>query len=382
MKRIYLDYAAATPMKPEVMMAMQPYFMDKFYNSSATYLSARNVRMELGEFRAQVASVLGVRPAEIIFTSGVTESNNSVISGISSQYPGSKTLISAIEHQSVISPAKDIRAKVVPVNRDGLVDLEKLKKMIDKDTVLLSIMLVNNEIGTIQPLKEIGRIISEERTKRTKQKNKFPIYLHSDLAQAANYLDLNINRLGVDLASINGGKIYGPKGSGCLYVKAGVKLKPLILGGGQEFGFRSGTENLSAIAGFSKALMLAKNGIAQEQRRIKEIRDYFEKEISRIYPTAIINGGRHRAPHICSVTLPGFDNETLMMRLDEQGIECAVGSACSALKEQTSTTLEAIGLNKELASSTLRFSFGIQTKIKDIERTILVLELLLKPSSR
>lgn len=380
MGKIYLDYAAATPVRKEVLAAMKPYFTDKFYNPSATYLNARQSRIELGEFRSRVANILGARPSEIIFTSGATESNNLAVLGISKQFPGSNILISSIEHESVMSSGKLTRAKKIPVNKDGLADLHKLKDLIDKQTVLLSVMFVNNEIGSVQPLREIAHIVAEERIKRAKQNNKLPIYFHSDCAQATNYLDLNNSRLSIDLMSINGSKIYGPKGIGCLYIKTGTNVAPLMLGGGQEFGVRSGTENLASIAGFAAALKLSKSQMSKEHQRVKQLRDYFEERVMAICPEAIINGGKHRAPHICSVTFPGMDNETLMMQLDEQGIECAVGSACSASSDKPSYVLEAIGLSSQLARSTLRFSFGAQTRKKDIEKTVLTLDRLLKPS--
>jgi cysteine desulfurase len=204
-----------------------------------------------------VARVLGARPAEIVFTAGATEANNLAIQGVSRQWPDGEALVSAIEHDSVLAPAGLFKSKKVPVDQHGRIILNKLSNLITDKTVLISVMLVNNEIGTVQSVHEVVGLVKEELSRRREKSVKRPLYVHTDAAQAANYLDLHVSRLGVDLMSLNGGKIYGPKQSGCLYVKAGVSLRPLIWGGGQEFGLRSGTENLSAAAGFAAALELA-----------------------------------------------------------------------------------------------------------------------------
>jgi cysteine desulfurase len=233
--------------------------------------------------------------------------------------------------------------------------------------VLISVMLINNELGTIQPLKEVSQLVADERRRRLGADNKLPIYLHTDAAQAANYLDLHVSRLGVDMMSLNGGKVYGPKQSGLLYIKAGIKLQPLIVGGGQEFGLRSGTENVAAAAGFAKALQMAQQNRHAESERITGLRNIFEDHIQQANPAANLNGSKnHRAPHLISVTIPGCDNERLMMELDEAGIMCAVGSACSASRDEASHVLSAIGLSQADARSTLRFSLGRQTTKADI----------------
>jgi cysteine desulfurase len=213
MKRIYLDYAAATPMTPEVLKAMEPYFSQKFYNPSASYLAARAARQDLNQARAAVARPLGARPAEIIFTAGATEANNLAIQGIMRQFPDGEVLVSAIEHESVLEPAGLFQPKLIPVDGEGLIILNKLSNLISDNTVLISVMLVNNELGTIQPLHEVAGLVKETLQKRLAKGNKTPLYLHTDAAQAANYLDLHTSRLGIDLMSLNGGKIYGPKQS-------------------------------------------------------------------------------------------------------------------------------------------------------------------------
>ena len=370
-RNIYLDYAAATPLDPRVLRAMQPYFGKEFYNPSATYLVARSVRQALEKARAQIAVRLGVRPAEVIFTAGATEANNLAIQGLMKSYPDGEVLVSAIEHESVLAPAKLFKSKLMPVDKRGIVDLEKLEAMVNDQTVLVSVGLVNNEIGTIQPLGEISQILNKLSKSRQTRGVKNPLYLHTDAAQAGNWLDLHVSRLGVDLLSLNGGKLYGPKQSGVLYVRAGVKLEPLVLGGGQEFGLRSGTENVPSAIGLATALCIAQKERRVQSEKITALREGFESELSRRLPNTVINGqARHRAPHILSVTFPGVDNERLMMQLDEAGIQVAVGSACSASSDEPSHVLGAIGLSEAAARSTLRFSFGRSTTSMDIAKTI------------
>ncbi len=371
MNSIYLDYAAATPVSPEVRSAMEPYFSQEFYNPSATYLAARHVRQHTEEARHIVAQTLGAKPPEIIFTAGATEANNLAIQGIIHQFPNGEVLISAIEHESIREPAKLFNHKKLPVNANATLSLDKLSGLISDKTVLISVMLVNNELGTIQPLREIASLIKTVRAERQSAKNPMPLYLHTDAAQAGNYLDLHVSRLGVDLMSLNGGKIYGPKQSGALYLKTGTKLKPLIVGGGQEFGLRSGTENVPALVGFSKALQQGQTKRRGETERLTALREYFETALIDKSPTVKINGlGANRAPHITSVIFSGQDNERLMMELDEAGIQCALGSACSASKDLASQVLKAIGLSEAEARSTLRFSFGSLTTESDLEKTV------------
>lgn len=368
---IYLDYAAATPMDPEVFKAMELYFFDDFYNPSATYLAARNSKKKLEEIRRQVAMALGAKPAEIIFTAGATEANNLAIQGVMNQYPEGEMMVSALEHESVIKPAGLFAVTEIPADGQGLVRMDKLAGLVSNKTVLISVMLVNNELGTIQPIKEIAIMLQKIKTKRRLEGNRLPIYLHTDSAQAGNYFDLHVSRLGVDFLTLNGGKIYGPKQSGVLFVKAGVTLRPLIVGGGQEFGLRGGTENVAASAGLAHALQIAILNRQDEARRVTKLRELFENDITGRIAGARINGSRnHRAPHIISLTIPGIDNERLMMELDERGIQCATGSACSASSEEASHVLTAIGLSPSEARSTLRFSLGRQTKEPDIKKTV------------
>lgn len=365
---IYLDYAAATPVDPAVVEAMKPYFSEQFYNPSAQYKSAKQVRGALNEARRKVAHWLGTKPSEVVFTAGGTEANNLAINGVMKKYPKGEVLISTIEHESVREPAKQYNCQEIPVQKTGLLDLAKLKKAITDKTVLISVIYANNEIGTVQQLRDISRIINDEKATRLKKDNQTPLYFHADACQAVNYLDIHVARLGVDMMTLNGGKIYGPKQSGALYVRAGIELEPLILGGGQETGLRSGTENVASTIGFSEALDISQSDRVDESARVSELRDLFITELQKAVPKAKINGTvKKRIANNISVSFPGVDNERLMMQLDEAGIMCAVGSACSASKDEPSHVLKAIGLSDDQAQSTLRFSLGRQTQKQDID---------------
>jgi cysteine desulfurase len=376
-KKIYLDYAAATPLDHEVKKAMEPYFSDDFYNPSATYLAARDIRLAINRARADVARVLGAKPAEIVFTAGATEANNLAVQGVAKQFPEGEILISSIEHESILAPAKQSDVIIIKVTKNGQLDLSDLEKNLSDKSILISVILVSNELGSIQPLKSVAALVRKVRQNRLETGNKLPIYLHTDATQAANFLDLSVARLGVDLMSLNGGKIYGPKGSGCLYIKAGTKLPPLFFGGGQEMGRRSGTENVAGIIGFAAALLNAQAGRLVESKRLDELRRQFETGLALL--GGVINGGKTRAPHLTSVTFRDQDNERLMIQLDEAGIECAVGSACSAANQEPSHVLKAIGLSDNMARSTLRFSLGKLTTEKDIQTTLKTLAKLLPP---
>jgi len=373
---IYLDYAAATPVDPQVLKAMEPYFSDRFQNPSATYLAARQVRKELEKARADVAAGLGARPAEVVFTAGATEANNLAIQGVMRQFPGAEVLISDIEHESVIEPASLFESKKISVDSEGRVLLNKLSNLISDKTVLVSIVYVNNELGTVQSLREIATLLAEKLRLRRQQNNKLPLYFHTDAAQAPNFFDLHVSRLGVDLMSLNGGKIYGPKQSGALYIKAGVRLSPIIMGGGQELNLRSGTENVAGIVGLAAALIVAQERRKEEARRIASLRNLFISHLEKKLPQTLINGSKKSAaPHILSVTFPGIDNERLMMQLDEVSVQAATSNACATSSKTPSHVLRAIGLSDEDARSTLRFSLGRQTTETDIQK---VVELLSK----
>jgi cysteine desulfurase len=371
---IYLDYAAATPLDPAVLEAMQPYFSERFYNPSATYLPAIAVRKDLEAARGKVAGILGARPTEIIFTSGATEANNLVIRGVLEQFPGSNALVSSIEHDSVLAPAHAHNCKEIPVSPQGLVDPEAVRELIDDNTVLVSIMYANNEVGTIQPVHQVALTLEEVRRARRQARNDRPIYLHTDAAQTPAYLDLHVSRLGVDFMTLNGGKIYGPKQTGILFAASQTRFKPQMLGGGHERGLRAGTENVAGAIGFSKALELVQARRHEESERLKKLQDRFVQLLEAEIPGVVINGSlKHRLPNNVHITIPGSDNERILMELDEAGILCAAGSACSASNEEPSHVLRAMGISEQGAQSSLRFTMGRGTDQAAIAKTVTTL---------
>jgi cysteine desulfurase len=374
-KKIYLDYAAATPMDESVIEAMRPFWQAEFYNPAATYLAAQNVAQCVKSAREKIAHWLGAKPAEVVFTAGGTEADNLAINGVMQRFPGAKVAVSAIEHDAVLQPAKQYDHTIIPVSAQGLVDPETLRKFIDNDTVLVSIMYANNEVGTIQPIRRIALMLSEIRQARIKAGNDLPLYLHTDASQAAGYLDIHTHRLGVDLMTLNGGKIYGPKQTGALFVGAGVTLTPQLLGGGQERSLRSGTENVAGLVGLAQALDMAQNQKDQEVKRLSELQHYFIDQLKLLVPPAVINGSRtHRLANNLHITIPGADNERLVMQLDEAGIMCAIGSACSASKEAPSHVLMAMGMTAADAQSSLRLTMGRQTTKQHIDYTLKILK--------
>jgi cysteine desulfurase len=371
---IYLDHAAATPMAPEVLAAMQPFFSEQFYNPSANYMAAQKVRRSLDAARSGVAAILGARASEIIFTAGGTESDNLAITGIMQQFPTGNVVVSGIEHDAVLEPAAQFDRRVAGVNEQGMIDLEDLKTKIDDDTVLVSVMYANNEVGTVQPIRKIAQIVEEIRDARRHAGNATPIYFHTDACQAANYLDLHVARLGVDLMTLNGGKIYGPKQSGILYVSSRVNLKPIIRGGGQERNLRSGTENVAAAVGFARALQLVQTTRHEEGVRLGELQTEAFKLISERLPEVIVNGSmKLRLPNNIHLTIPGQDNERLLVELDERDILAAAGSACSASDEEPSHVLRAMGLTDVDAQASLRFTMGHATTKADVTKLVDIL---------
>ena len=370
-KNLYFDHAAATPLDSRVLAAMQPYFSEQFYNPSALYGPARSVHKALETARQQVALALGARPSEIVFTAGGSESDNLAIQGIMRRHPEANIVTSAIEHDAVMAPSGQFNHLVAPVKADGVQDIDQLTNVINDQTVLVSIMYANNEIGTVQPIAKIAKKLQIIRDARRLAGNKLPLYFHADACQTPEYLDVHVSRLGVDLLTLNGGKIYGPKQSGILYVKGGLELEPLVYGGGQERGLRSGTENVAACVGFAEALTLAQAGRHEETRRLQQLQQQFGRAVSAALPQAVINGSQKlRLPNNIHLTIPGTDNERLLIQLDEQGILAAAGSACSASSDEPSHVLKAIGLNEDEIRSSLRFSMGRQTTIEAVTQAV------------
>lgn len=389
---IYLDHAAATPVSDEVLRAMQPFYAQRFYNPSALYLASKQVRAEVESARQTVAGVLGARPSEVVFTAGGTEANNLAIAGVMESFPEGNIVTSAIEHGSVLKPAAQYSHHLVGVSSSGHINLDELARSIDDQTVLVSVMYANNETGAIQPLASISRLVQDIRHTRIKAGNPRPLYLHTDACQAANYLSLAKSRLGIDLMTLNGGKIYGPKQSGCLFVRTGVQLASQILGGGQEHGLRSGTENVPAIIGFAHALEATQAIRAAEADRLAHLQRYFITELYQHIPAVIVTGSLQETrestdvtqlvskhpdaliqslqpvlPNFVHIRIPSADNERLIMELDERGIMAAAGSACSASNDEPSHVLIAMGLSDTEAQSSLRFSMGRSTTKHEID---------------
>jgi cysteine desulfurase len=374
---IYVDHAAATPMDPLVAVAMQPYFTEQFYNPSATYLAAKAVQADVAVARGRVAHWLGARPSEVVFTAGGTEANNLAVRGVMTQYPDANVVVSAIEHESVLAAAHAYNCKAAPVNAEGILDVDQLAALVDDHTVLVSVMYANNEVGTIQPIRRLSESLEVIRQARRAAGNDLPLYLHTDAAQAAAYLDLHVARLGVDLMTLNAGKIYGPKQVGCLYVASHVQLAPQVLGGGQERGVRSGTENVAGVIGFAKALDLVQERRHEEGARLHQLQHLFITLLAAHVPMAVVNGSRKlRLPNNVHLTLPGTDNERLLIQLEEQGILAAAGSACSASNDEPSHVLRAMGLPDVDAQSSLRFTMGRQTTEADVRVVVQALRTL------
>ena len=362
MERIYLDYAATTPCDARVVEAMRPYFSEKFGNPSSIHSFGQEAKKGLEDSRQVLADFLGAKPEEIVFTSGGTESNNFAIFGIAAaqEKKGNHIITSVIEHHAVSEPCKVLEKKgyvttYVKVDKEGIIDPAEVKKAITDKTVLISIMQANNEIGTIQPLTDIGKI-----TRRHK------VYFHTDASQCLGLMPVNVQELKVDLLTLNSGKIYGPKGVGALYVHRGTQIRPSILGGSQEMGLRAGTSNVPGIIGFAKACELATKDQEKEQKRLSNLRDKLITEILKI-PGSRLNGhATERLANNINVSFSGIESEALLFYLDTSGIYASAGSACHTSTISPSHVLLAIGLSPELAQGSLRFTLGRSTKSQDI----------------
>lgn len=355
----YFDYAAATPVDERVFEAMKPYYSERFYNPSSVYLASRAIKQDITKARESVAHWLGSKPSEIIFTAGATEANNIVIQGIQAAYKDSKIALSAIEHEAVLEPTSN--AIILPVNKYGQVEPETLKDHVTDEVALVSILYANNEVGTVQHMRQLANSIVELRKDRIKRGIEIPLYFHSDASQAPNYLDLHTSKLGVDFMTLNGGKIYGPKQTGVLFCRAGIVLPSFIQGGGQEKGIRSGTENVAGIIGFTKALSIAQKQRRDETNRLGILRKKIINTLSDIEGVTLLGHQKQTIPNIISALIDGVDGERLVMMLDERGFQVSTGSACSALKDDSSHVIKALGYSEEQAQTSLRISMGRPT---------------------
>ena len=373
MPKIYLDYAATTPIDPKVLKAMLPYLRKDFGNPSSIYYLGQKALGAVDEARKTVADFLGCSTQDIVFTGSATEADNLAIFGVikTTKITKPHLITSQIEHHAVLEPCRELEKQGVevtylPVNKEGLVGLAEVKKAIKANTVLVSIMYANNEIGTIQPIAELSKLI-----KKTNPK----ILFHTDAVQAVNYLDCDVEKLGVDLFTLSSHKIYGPKGVGALFVKKGVSIAPLIRGGGHEAGLRSGTENVAGIVGLGAAIKEIQNPKHKIQNiGIRQLKDKLIKNILKLIPDANLNGSQeHRLPNNVNISFQGAEGEAMVIALDQKGIAASTGSACSSKSLEPSHVLLALGLSEEEAHGSLRITLGRPTCQEEIERFLKVL---------
>ncbi len=373
-KPIYLDYASTTPTDPRVVRTMLPYFNKYYGNASSIYRLGQKSKEALNDARATAAKILNCQPEEIIFTGSGTESINLAIKGIISAQgrEGQHLITSAIEHHAVLNACSRMNQwgndlSIIPVDKDGIIRLPDLAKAIKKNTVLVSIMAANNEVGSLQPIREIGIYLTKLNQKRLKAKLPY-IYFHTDACQATGAIELNVKKLHVDLLTVNGSKIYGPKGTGLLYIKKGTTITPLIDGGGQEKNLRSGTENVPGIVGLAKALEISEKARRQESRRLSQLRDWLIKEILGKIPKTRLNGHpSKRLPNNINVSILDLEGEALLLYLDELGISASTGSACTSDSLEPSHVIRALGAPYEAAHGSIRFTLGRQTTKKELK---------------
>ncbi len=369
-RRIYLDYAASTPIDKEVFRTMLPYFGLDYSNPSSVHTSGRKAKRIIENARIDISKIINSNDNEIIFTSGGTEANNLAILGFAraNRQNGNHIIISSIEHKSIIEAVNQLEKEgfeisFMPVDNFGRIKIEECLTLITTKTILISVMYVNNEIGTIQPIKELSE--------RIKNETPFKPLIHTDACQAANLFSLDVKDLGVDLMTINSSKIYGPAGIGLLYKRNDIKLHPIVFGGGQERGLRSGTESIANIFGFSLALTKAQENRKEEYERLKSLQKYFVEELEELIPNILINVPlEFRSPSITHVTVPYIEGESMLLKLDNLGIEVSTGSACSSNDLKPSYVLLAIGQDVKLIHGSLRFSFGRHTTKEDIDRVL------------
>jgi cysteine desulfurase len=373
MNRVYLDHNATTGVEPDVLDAMLPFLSGEFGNAASIHTFGQRARAAVETAREQVAALIGARPQEIVFTSGGTEADNHAIFGVT-QSPlaalsdgagatASKHIItSAIEHEAVLNTCQALEKRGVevtylPVDREGLISLTDLRQAIRKETALITVMHANNELGTVQPLEEIGRIAADA-----------DVYFHTDAVQSTGKLPVDVNALRLDLLSLSGHKFYAPKGVGALYIRGGTRLQQLLYGGHHQRGFRPGTENVAGIVGLGKAAELARKSLSEDTARVSELRDRLEGGLLSRVPHSHANGAlAPRTPNTANITFPGIEGEALVIALDLKGLACSTGAACSSGSVEPSHVLTAIGLSPEDARASLRFSLGRHTTSADID---------------
>ena len=367
MRRIYLDHAATTPTHPEVVKAMLPYFTDVFGNPSSIYSYGQEAKGAIEEARTKMAELIGARSEEIIFTSGGTEADNHALKGVAyaNERNGNHIITTAIEHHAVLEACKFLEGRgfiitYLPVDEYGLVDPQDVKKAITDKTILISVMHASNEVGTIEPISEIGKIARET-----------GVYFHTDAVQTVGHIPLNVDDLSVDLLSISGHKFYGPKGIGALYVRKGVKLASLMHGGGQERRRRAGTENVPGIVGLGRAAEIASHEMSKEAERLACLRDKLIKGLEEKIDNIRLNGHpRKRLPNNVDISVDFIEGEAMLLNLDLEGICASTGSACSSASLEPSHVLLALGVPPEQAHGSLRFTLGRENTEEDVERVL------------
>ena len=362
---IYLDNAASTQIHEDVLESMLPYLKEQYGNASSIHRYGRLAKKAIEKARKQIALLINADPSEILITSGGTESNNTVLIGISTDANSKHMVTSSIEHDAILEPCKKLtqngfHVDYLPVDKFGTVDPLELKNHLSDNTCLVSIMFGNNEVGTVQKISEITKICNERK-----------IPFHTDAVQAVGKIPINVKELGIDLLSISSHKLHGPKGIGALYIKNGIKIDPVILGGGQEHGLRSGTENVANIVGFGKACEIAKNNLNDNMKYVIALRDMLIEKVLNEIPEVTLNGDpKSRLPNNAHFTFLGVNGEDLIIKLDEYGIAASTGSACSVNTQRASHVLQAMAFSHEQITGSLRLTMGVFNNEKDIEQTV------------
>jgi len=382
-KLVYLDYASTTPTASEVSAAMAPYWSEKFGNPSNLYQIGRIAFDALESARFLVAKNFNCDPSEIIFTSGGTESCNLALRGMAKYFRAGHIITTNVEHHAVKNTAdvlsrEHFTVSIAPVEKNGIVNLEQIKKLIREDTFLISVMWVNNEIGTIQPIEKISRFIRKENVRRiSKGLNK--IYIHTDACQAVPYIKIDLSKIGIDLLSFNGSKIYGPKGAGGLFIRQKTPILPIMAGGEQELGIRPGTQSPALAVGLAKALDIISKKRATENIRLQKLRDWLWVKLAKKYPKIIFNGDKQiRIPSNINFSVPGVEGEAMTLMLDQEGIMASTGSACASNDLKPSYVLVAISLSDELAHSSIRLTLGKFTVKSDLEYFLIAFDKVYK----
>ncbi|MEK6324086.1 MAG: cysteine desulfurase NifS [Acidobacteriota bacterium] len=374
--KVYLDNSATTAMMPEVIESMLPYFSEEMGNAQSVHSFGQRAKAAVERARRQVAAFINAAPAEVVFVSGGTEADNLAIRGIAEarRDHGRHIITTQIEHPAVLATCKALegsgfRVTYLPVSRKGLVSVDDVRQAISDDTILISVMFANNETGTIQPIEEIAGVVAEVRARGLDH-----LHLHTDAVQAAGKVQVDVKRLGVDLLSLSGHKIHGPKGIGALYVRKGTRLAKLLYGGHHERDRRAGTENVPGIVGLGRAADLARTQLDDRVSRMRELRDYLEQEVTSRFPDVQVNGDRQqRVPNVSNMSFDGVDGESLLIALDLNGIAVSTGSACASGSLEPSHVLQALGLTRAEVRGSLRFSLGAYTTREEIDYAASVL---------